>query len=125
MTQINTYFNIVDNSGVKKILCIQNLTKKTKKIEIGDLIVGVIKKINNTSKLIYSNIVYGIVIRLKKNINLYKKYNISFNDNSAVLVDKNLNPIGSRIFGTIPKFLKKKKLFKIIFINCRFYLKWF
>lgn len=113
MTKIYTYFNIADNSGVKKILCIQNLTKKTKKIEIGDLIVGIIKKINYTSKLIYSTIVYGVVIRLKKNIKLYKKYNISFNDNAVVLVDKNLNPIGSRIFGTIPKFLKKKNYLKL------------
>lgn len=113
MTQINTYFNIADNSGVKKILCIQNLTRKTKKINLGDLVVGVIKKINSSSKLIYSTIVYGIVIRIKKNIKLYNKYNISFNDNAVVLIDKNLNPIGSRIFGTIPKFLKKKNYLKL------------
>lgn len=113
MTQINTYFNIADNSGVKKILCIQNLTKKTNKIHLGDLIVGVVKKINSTSKLIYSTIVYGVVIRLKKNIKYNNKYNISFNDNAAVLVDKNLNPIGSRIFGSIPKSLKKKNCLKL------------
>lgn len=113
MVQINTYFNIADNSGVKQILCIQNLTKKTKKIQIGDLIVGVVKKINSTSKLIYSTIVYGIVIRLKKNINFDKKYNISFNDNAVVLVDKNLNPIGSRIFGSISKYLKQKNCLKL------------
>nr|YP_009186562.1 ribosomal protein L14 [Cyclospora cayetanensis]AKO71985.1 ribosomal protein L14 [Cyclospora cayetanensis] len=113
MTKINTYFNITDNSGVKKILCIQNLTKKTKLINVGDLIVGVIKKINTTSKLIYSTIVYGIVIRLKKNISINKKYNISFNDNAVVLVDKNLNPIGSRIFGSVPKYLKQKNCLKL------------
>ena len=113
MTQINTYFNIADNSGVKKILGIQNLTKKTKKISLGDLIVGVVKKIKNTSKLIYSTIVYGVVIRIKKGIKLCKKYITSFNDNAVVLVDKNLNPIGSRIFGTIPKFLKEKSYLKL------------
>ncbi len=113
MTQLNTYFNIADNSGVKKILCIGNLTKKTKNIKLGDLIIGVIKEINSTSKLIYSTIVYGVVIRLKKNINIDKKYNLFFNDNAAVLVDKNLNPIGSRIFGSIPKSLKKKNCLKL------------
>lgn len=113
MVQINTYFNISDNSGVKKILCIQNLTKKTKNIELGNLIVGVIKEIKTTSKLLYSTIVYGVVIRLKKNINIDKKYNLYFNDNAVVLVDKNLNPIGSRIFGSIPKNLKKKNCLKL------------
>lgn len=113
MVQINTYFKITDNSGVKKILCIRNLTKKTNKIHLGDLIVGVVKEINVASKLIYSTIVYGVIIRIKKNINIDKKYNISFNDNSAVLVDKNLNPIGSRIFGSIPKYLKKKNCLKL------------
>lgn len=114
MVQLNTYFNIVDNSGVKEILCIRNLTRKNSKcIYIGDLIIGVIKKINFMSKLIYSTIVYGIVIRIKKNINLYKKFNICFNDNSVVLVDRNLNPIGSRVFGTIPKLFKKKNYLKL------------
>ena len=114
MVQLNTYFNIVDNSGVKEILCIRNLTRKNNKcIYIGDLIIGVIKKINFMSKLIYSTIVYGIVIRIKKNINLYKKFNICFNDNSVVLVDRNLNPIGSRVFGTVPKLFKKKNYLKL------------
>lgn len=113
MVQINTYFNIVDNSGVKKILCIRNLTKKTRQVQLGDLIVGVVKEINSRSKLIYSTIVYGVVIRLKKNTNIEKKYNLSFSDNAAVLVDKNLNPIGSRIFGSVSKYLKKKNCLKL------------
>lgn len=113
MVQVNTYFNISDNSGVKKILCIRNLTKKTINIQLGDLIIGVVKEIKSTSKLIYSTIVYGIVIRLKKNINISKQYNLCFNDNAAVLVDKNLNPIGSRIFGSIPKYLKRKNRLKL------------
>lgn len=114
MTQINTYFKITDISGVKKILAIRNLTKKTKKIELGDLIVGVVKEVNSTtSRLFYSSIVYGIVIRTKKNINIHKKYNSFFSDNAAVLVDKNLNPIGSRIFGSVPKYLKKKNCLKL------------
>lgn len=113
MTQINSYFKITDNSGVKKILVIRNLTRKTKKIRVGDLIVGVVKEINPTSKLLYSDIVYGIVIRIKKNISNQKQYNFSFSDNAAVLVDKNLNPIGSRIFGSVPKYLKKKNCLKL------------
>lgn len=113
MAQINTYFNIADNSGVKKILCIGNLTRKTKKICIGDLIIGVVKEINKTSKILYSNIVYGVVIRLKKNRQDTYIQNISFSDNSAVLVDKNLNPIGSRIFGSVLKYLKDKKCLKL------------
>jgi len=113
MTQINTYFKVVDNSGVKKILCIKNLSRKTKKVFFGDLIVGVIKEINSISKLIYSTIIYGVVVRLKKNIFEKKVYNLSFNDNAVVLVDKNLNPLGSRIFGSIPYSLKEKNCLKL------------
>lgn len=113
MTHINSYFKIIDNSGIKKILAIRNLTRTTKKIQLGDLIVGVVKEINTISNPLYSYIVYAIVIRLKKNININKKYNLFFNDNSAVLVDKNLNPIGSRIFGSVPKYLKKKNYLKL------------
>lgn len=113
MTQINTYFNIADNSGVKKILCIRNLTRKTNQIHLGDLIVGVVKEINTASKLLYSTIVYGVVIRLKKNIKIDQNYAVAFNDNAAVLVGKNLNPIGSRIFGSIPKYLKKRNCLKL------------
>ncbi len=113
MTQVNTYFKIADNSGVKTILCIRNLTKKTNHIDLGDLIVGVVKEINSSSKLIYATIVYGVVIRLKKIIKIDKKYNLIFNDNVAVLVDKNLNPIGSRIFGSVPKSVKKKNCIKL------------
>ncbi len=113
MAQINSYFYIVDNSGVKKILCIRNLTRKTKQIHLGDVIVGVVKEINAASKLIYSTIVYGVVIRTKKNTKIGKSYALAFNDNAAVLVDKGLNPIGSRIFGSIPKYLKEKNCLKL------------
>lgn len=113
MTQINSYFKVADNSGVKSILAIRNLSKGTKRIELGDLIVGVVKEINSISKLLYSSIVYGVVIRIKKNVSIYKKYDSFFSDNAAVLVDKNLNPIGSRIFGSFPRFLKKKNCLKL------------
>ena len=121
MSQINTYFKITDNSGVKKILVIENLTRKTKNIKIGDLVVGIVKEINPLSKTFYSNIVYGVVVRLKKNNNSYKKYNVLFNDNAVVLVDKNLNPIGSRIFGSIPKYLKQKNCLKLHSLTIDFF----
>ena len=110
MVNFGTIFKVTDNSGVKKILGLTNLTKKSKKIFLGDLIVGVIKDVTPSSKLIYSNIVYGVVVRLKKP---NSSYLCKFNDNAVVLVDKNLNPIGSRIFGSIPRYLKEKNCLKL------------
>ena len=113
MTGLNTLFNVADNSGVQKILSLQNLTKNSSRVQIGDLLVGVVKSILPKNKLNFSNIVYGVVIRLKKNTSLKKTYNLRSNENALVLVDKNLNVLGSRIFGSVPKYLKEKKCLKL------------
>lgn len=113
MNVINSIFTVSDNTGVKKVLGITNLSRKTTKIFLGDIIVGIVKKVSSSSKLIYSTIVYGIVIRLKKNNSYLDDYNILFNDNSIVLIDKNSNTLGTRIFGSIPKYLKEKNYLKL------------
>ena len=108
----NTYFQSADNSGADKILLITNLSRKGKRAKIGDLIVGVVKKVNYLNPNIMSNIIYGVIVRTKEII-LERKWVLGFNNNSLVIVDKNLNPISSRIFGTIPLVLKQKGFLKL------------
>ncbi|PHJ25373.1 ribosomal protein l14 (apicoplast) [Cystoisospora suis] len=112
MTQINSSFYVSDNTGVKKIFSIQNITKHSFLINMTDVILGIIKEINFNSSFKYSELVYGFVIRLKKNRNINNYYNYSFNDNAVILINKNFNPLGTRIFGLCPLELKKNKYLK-------------
>lgn len=119
MTQLYTFFSVTDNTGVKKIFSLENKTRHSFNIKIGDILLGIIKKIKIKSFLKYSELVYGFVIRLKKNTNVYNSYNYNFNENAIVLITKNFNPLGTRIFGLFPRELKKNKYlkFKAIFLN--------
>lgn len=105
-------FIVTDNSGVEKILILTNLTRKKKSVKLGDLIVGVIKKVNKHSTFNISSIVHGVIIRTKTDI-CNRKCVLKFNDNSLVLVDKNLNPLASRILGPLPLILKNKGCLKL------------
>lgn len=112
MSVIGMHFNVTDNSGITRILVVQNLINSNKRPKIGDLVVGVVKKVKDKSFLNVPSIVYAVVIRLKNRTILKKGLSLGFGDNSVVLVDKNLNPISSRIFGIVPKCIKEKGCLK-------------
>nr|QEM01890.1 50S ribosomal protein L14 [Nephromyces sp. ex Molgula occidentalis] len=116
MNKIGSYFNVADNTGVKQILCVGLLKSKKKSIKIGDFLVGIVKNTKNTKHFKKSTIVKAIVIRLKVPLKLKTGWSIKFTDNAVVLVDNNLNPLGTRVFGYVPKILKKKNYFKLISI---------
>lgn len=67
MNVINSYFKVVDNSGIKKIKIIRNLSTAHKGFNIGDLVVGVVKEVKNSTNLNFSHIVYAVIIRTKTN----------------------------------------------------------
>jgi len=116
MIIFHTKLNISDNSGGRVGQCIKIFKKK--KASIGDIITLVVKKLRRTiksKKIDKGSISKGIVIRVKKkslsNLNTY----IKFEDNALVLVNSNsLNPIGSRIYGSVPLVLRKQKRNKIL-----------
>lgn len=116
---INTCFKVADNSGVEQVLELTNLTRKEKRVKIGDLIVGVIKKVKKHSIFRISSIIHAIIVRTKQMVPI-KGRTLKFNDNSLVLVDKNYAPLASRIFGTIPLFLKHKGCLKLNSITVDF-----
>nr|QEM01831.1 50S ribosomal protein L14 [Nephromyces sp. ex Molgula occidentalis] len=120
MVQIGTIFNIIDNTGVKKILCIGILNSKSKVIKIGDIIIGVVKQANKSKYFKKSAIIKALIIRLKIPLNLKTGFSYKFNDNSAILIDKHKNPIGTRIFGPIPKYFKDKNYLKLITLTNEF-----
>lgn len=112
MSVIRTHFNVTDNSGITRILVVQNLINNNKYPKLGDLVVGVVKKVKDKSSLNVPSIVYAVVIRLKNKTILKQGLSLRFGDNSVVLVDKNLNPISSRIFGVVPRSIKDKGCLK-------------
>ncbi|KAF4646385.1 ribosomal protein L14 (apicoplast) [Toxoplasma gondii RH] len=113
MTQLNSFFYVSDNTGVKKIFSIQNITRNSFLVNTTDIILGIIKEISFKSSFKYSEIVYGFVVRLKKTQNIQNRYNYIFNENAVILIDKNFNPLGTRIFGLFPENLKNNNYLKL------------
>ncbi|PFH30596.1 ribosomal protein L14 (apicoplast) [Besnoitia besnoiti] len=117
MTQLNSFFYVSDNTGVKKIFSLQNITKNSFSINTSDIILGIIKEISFKSSFKYSELVYGFVIRIKKNQNINNYYNYTFNENAVILIDKNFNPLGTRVFGLFPEDLKHNNHLKVNSLN--------
>nr|QJD07192.1 ribosomal protein L14 [Apicomplexa sp. corallicolid ex Leiopathes glaberrima] len=113
MAIIGTYFEVSDNTGAKKLLCLKNLSRKTTIIKVGDLIVGVVKVASTKGVVKKSDIVYAIVIRTKKSFRYNDGTIVRFKDNAVVLVDKKYIPLGTRIFGAVSKVIKIKQFYKL------------
>jgi large subunit ribosomal protein L14 len=117
MIQQQTILKVADNSGAKTVKCIKILGGFRKRYaKLGDIIVVSVQQLRNkskkTSKVLKGGVFWALVIRTK--IQLRKKDGSSFflNENSVTLLNKQGNPIGTRILGPMPKNLKKKKFMK-------------
>ena len=113
MAIIGTSFYVSDNTGAKKLLCLKNLSRKTTRVKLGDLIVGVVKAASPKVVIKKSDIVYAIVIRTKSSFRYSDGTRIRFQDNAVVLVDKKYSPLGTRIFGAVSKLIKLKNFYKL------------
>lgn len=115
MIQMGTKLNISDNSGVKQVVCIKILGGSKKKTgKISDKIVVSIKKSIPSSKLKEGDISYGIIVRTKTTLKRKNGISINFKENAVVLITKENQLLGTRIFGVIPKEIKNKNISKII-----------
>jgi large subunit ribosomal protein L14 len=114
MIQPQTYLNITDNTGIKKIMCIRVLEKNKKYAVIGDIIIGVAKLVNPNNLIKKSSIVKALIVRTKKNIKRKDGSNIRFSDNAAVIINNDNSLKGTRIFGPIAEEIRNKKYLKII-----------
>jgi len=117
MIQQQTILKVADNSGAKTVKCIKILGGFRKRYaKLGDIIVVSVQQLRNkskkTSKVLKGGVFWALVIRTKTQ--LRKKDGSSFflNENSVTLLNKQGNPVGTRILGPMPKGLKKKKFMK-------------
>ncbi|XP_065866075.1 large ribosomal subunit protein uL14mz-like isoform X2 [Euphorbia lathyris] len=111
--QMGTVLKVVDNSGAKKVMCIQALKGK-KGARLGDTIVASVKEAMPNGKVKKGKVVYGVVVRAAMQKGRCDGSEVKFDDNAVVLVDKQGQPIGTRVFGPVPHELRKKKHVKIL-----------
>ena len=112
MIQPESWLNVADNTGAKKVLCIKVLgpTHAT----LGDVFIGVVKEATPNMALKKADIVRAVVVRTSKEIRRSNGMIIRFDDNAAVIINKDGNPRGSRIFGPIARELREKNFTKIV-----------
>ena len=115
MVQMTTVLDVADNSGAKKVFCIKVLGgSKRKYASIGDIIVVSIKEAIPNAKVKKGEVAKAVIVRTKKEVSRGDGSYIRFDTNSAVLVDKDNEPVGTRIFGPVARELRAKRFMKII-----------
>ncbi|MFO7930947.1 MAG: 50S ribosomal protein L14 [Thermodesulfobacteriota bacterium] len=115
MIQAETRLSVADNSGAKEVYCIKVLGGSRRRYaSIGDIIVVSIKEAIPNSKVKKGDVVKAVVVRTKKEIRRIDGSFIRFDENSAVLINQNREPIGTRIFGPVARELRAHRFMKII-----------
>ena len=115
MIQMQSNLFVADNSGARRIQCIKVLGgSKRRFASIGDIIVVSIKDAIPKGKVKKGEVYKAIVVRTKKDFNRHDGTSIRFDKNAAVLLDKQEEPIATRIFGPVTRELRTKKFMKII-----------
>jgi large subunit ribosomal protein L14 len=115
MVQTTSTLDVADNSGAKKVMCIRVLGgTKRKYASIGDVIVVSIKEAIPNAKVKKGEVAKAVIVRTKKEVSRGDGSYIRFDTNSAVLVDKDNEPVGTRIFGPVARELRAKRFMKII-----------
>ena len=115
MIQSETRLTVADNSGAKEIYCIKVLGgSKRKYAGIGDIITGSVKEAIPNAKVSKGDIVQAVIVRTKKEISRPDGSMIRFDDNSAVILTKSNEPVGTRIFGPVARELREKGFMKIV-----------
>ena len=115
MIQTETKLNIADNSGAKKVQCIKVLGgSKRKYAAVGDVIVVSVKEAIPRGRVKKGDIHRAVVVRTSKEIRRLDGSAIRFDNNAAVLINNQLEPIGTRIFGPVTRELRAKNFMKIV-----------
>jgi len=115
MVQAETVLDVADNSGARRVLCIKVLGGSRRKYaSVGDIIVASVKEAIPSSKVKKGDVVKAVIVRTAKEIGRPDGSYIKFDNNSAVLIDNQREPIGTRIFGPVARELRAKRFMKIL-----------
>ena len=114
MIQPQTYLTVADNTGAKNILCIRVLGNNKQYGNIGDIIIGVVKDASPNMGVKRSDIVRAVIVRTRHTLRRKDGMSIRFDDNAAVIINKENNPRGSRIFGPIAREIRDANFTKSV-----------
>ena len=115
MIQSNSVLDVADNSGAKKVYCIKVLGGSRRRYaSVGDIIVVSIREAMPNSKVKKGDVARAVVVRTAKEIARPDGSYIRFDGNSAVLINKENEPIGTRIFGPVARELRAKRFMRIV-----------
>ena len=115
MIQTESYLEVADNSGARRVMCIKVLGgSKRRYARIGDIIKVTVKEAIPRGKVKKGQVMTAVVVRTRSGVRRQDGSLIKFDGNAAVLLNTNLAPIGTRIFGPVTRELRSEKFMKIV-----------
>ncbi|MBW4469520.1 50S ribosomal protein L14 [Stenomitos frigidus] len=115
MIQQESYLNVADNSGARKLMCIRVIGGGNRRYGgVGDIIIAVVKDAIPNMAVKKSDVVRAVIVRTRKGLRRDSGMSIRFDDNAAVLINNDGNPRGTRVFGPVARELRDKNFTKIV-----------
>jgi len=113
--QAQTRLDVADNTGAKQVYCFKVLGGTRRRYaSIGDIVIGSVKKANPGGEVKEGDVVRGVVVRTRSGVRRPDGSYVRFDRNALVIVDKDGNPRGTRIFGAVARELRQRNFMKII-----------
>ena len=115
MIQMQSMLDVADNSGARSVMCIKVLGgSKRRYASVGDIIMVSVKEAMPHSKVKKGDVMKAVIVRTKKEVGRPDGSYIKFDNNSAVLLTAQMEPVGTRIFGPVARELRLKNFMKIV-----------
>jgi large subunit ribosomal protein L14 len=115
MIQTQSYLNVADNSGARKLMCIRVIGSNNRKYAyIGDMVIAVVKEVVPNMTLKKAEIVRAVIVRTCNSLKRTNGMILLFDHNAAVVTNKEGNPRGTRVFGPVTRELRERNLTKIV-----------
>ena len=115
MIQMQSRLNVADNTGAKEVMCIKVLGGSRRRTAgIGDVIICSVKSVIPSSEVKKKSVVRGVIVRCKSPTRRPDGSYVRFDSNAVVLIDKDNNPRGTRIFGAVARELRDRRFMKIV-----------
>ena len=115
MIQMRTMLNVADNSGARQVMCIKVMgSTRNRYAHIGDVIKITVKEAIPDGKVKKGEVLFALVIRTKDGVRRSDGSLIRFDDNAVVLLNSQMQPVGTRVFGPVTRELRSEKFMKIV-----------
>ncbi|MDD5698183.1 MAG: 50S ribosomal protein L14 [Victivallaceae bacterium] len=114
MVQMQTKLEVADNSGAKSIVAITVLGQRKRVARVGDIVTAAVQEALPNGAVKKGDVVKAVIVRTAYRIRRPDGSSLKFDRNSAVIIDANKNPVGTRIFGPVARELREKDFMKIV-----------